>query len=248
MNTTTTPRPEGQAQHNIDCLTADIAKILWRANIRGDDYLSSVKAVRELIVQHLRATPQAAAAGEAVQQGIEALRDICGVMSESKGIAGYHLNGDVFNWDEGSDPLDPKLPNALAALEEIASLAGQPGKGATEDYWAGYRARLDEETTVRPEPANPTLWRYLENAREKLITFHTIGVNRMPDGGFHIYIHPQSVSGETEDYLIWPDPFDHSDMIVNKKDSPKPDVEAFKAFLAKRIAARSPASNDKEQT
>ena len=95
----------------------------------------------------------------------------------------------------------------------------------------------DAATTERPEPTNPTLWRYLRNAYEKKITFHAIGVNPRPDGGFHFYIHPQNVSGETEDYIIWPDPFNWSDMLVNIKDSPPPDVEKFKAFLAKNRAA-----------
>ncbi len=106
-----------------------------------------------------------------------------------------------------------------------------------EAYWRGYKARVDEMMTVVPEPANPTLWRYLQNAHEKQVTFHTIGVHRRSDGGFHLYIHPQSVSGETEDFYIWPDPFNWSDMIVNRKDSPEPDVDAFKKFLEKNLPA-----------
>jgi len=117
--------------------------------------------------------------------------------------------------------------------------AASDGGAKNDDYWRGYKARVDEETTVQPEPKNPTLWRYLQNAPEKQITFHTIGVNRMPDGGFHIYIHPQSVSGETEDYLIWPDPFSWSDMLVNRKDSPPPDVEKFKKWLANSLRTRT---------
>lgn len=105
------------------------------------------------------------------------------------------------------------------------------------DYWAGYRARLDEEMTLRPEPIHPTLWRYLEEARKQQVSFHVLCANQMPDGGFHFYIHPQSVSGATEDFLIWPEPFSHADMIVNKKDSREPDAEAFLRFL-KRAAAK----------
>lgn len=101
---------------------------------------------------------------------------------------------------------------------------------------------LKAMTTEQPEPKNPTLWRYLQNAYDKKITFHSIGVNRMADGGFHFYIHPQGVSGDTEDYLIWPDPFNWSDMLTNKKDSPEPDVEKFKALLAKTFPATKDAA------
>ena len=111
-----------------------------------------------------------------------------------------------------------------------------PDEVKNNDYWRGYRARLDEATIEVPESKHPTLWRYLENAYQKQITFHTIGVNRMPDGGYHFYIHPQNVSGETEDYFIWPDPFNWQDMIVNKKDSPPPDLEKFKAQLKAHMA------------
>lgn len=121
-------------------------------------------------------------------------------------------------------------------LTALAPHFTQQGDAAKDDaYWRGYHARIDELMTELPEPKNPTLWRYLNSAHEKNITFHTIGVNRIPDGGFHFYIHPQSVSGETEDYLIWPDPFNWSDMIVNKKDSPAPNFEKFRKYLSARL-------------
>lgn len=109
------------------------------------------------------------------------------------------------------------------------------------------KARLEGEVerlvnapfVERPESKNPTLWRYLQNAFEKHIAFHSIGVNRIADGGFHFYIHPQTVSGDTEDYLIWPDPFSWEDMLVNRKDSTPPDVEKFKAYLAKHAVRTS---------
>jgi len=107
-----------------------------------------------------------------------------------------------------------------------------------EAYWRGFRACLDEQTRVVPEPANPTLWRYLDNALKKDIIYHSLGVNRRPDGGMDFYIHPTAIDGETEDYLLWPDPFNWSDMIVNKKDSPPPDVEKFKAYLAKQFPSK----------
>ena len=106
----------------------------------------------------------------------------------------------------------------------------------------GREKMINAHFVERPESQHPTLWRYLQNAFEKKITFHSIGVNRMADGGYHFYIHPQHVSGETEDYLIWPDPFNWEDMVVNKKDSPTPDFEKFKACLKKDIdAARKEA-------
>lgn len=108
-----------------------------------------------------------------------------------------------------------------------------------DDYWRGYKARMDEMMVEVPESKNPTLWRYLNTSYDKKITFHTIGVNKMPDGGFHFYIHPQSVSGDTEDYLIWPDHFNWRDMLVNRKDSPAPDIEKFKAYLPARSSQQS---------
>lgn len=94
---------------------------------------------------------------------------------------------------------------------------------------------LEEAMRERPEPKNPTLWRYLQNAHEKQVTFHALAAHRQPDGGFLFYIHPASVSGDTEDYFIWPDPFNWEDMIVNKKDCPPPDVEKFKKLLEREF-------------
>lgn len=42
------------------------------------------------------------------------LKDFSAMMSDSLGIAGYHLNGDVYSWDEGDDPLRAKTDAALA--------------------------------------------------------------------------------------------------------------------------------------
>jgi hypothetical protein len=47
-----TPQPAGMGEWAVNCLTADISKILWRLGIRGDDYHGAVKAVRELALQH----------------------------------------------------------------------------------------------------------------------------------------------------------------------------------------------------
>lgn len=121
---------------------------------------------------------------------------------------------------------------------ESAALAGENER---------LRKALWPDCEMQQEPKNPTLWRYLDNAFKKQITFHSIGVNRMEDGGFHFYIHPQSVSGDTEDYLVWPDPFNWSDMLVNKKDSPPPDVEKFKAFLARSLLSPAPRKEGEEK-
>lgn len=154
----------------------------------------------------------------------------------------YLLNGGLFNPEvmqgEPTRDLIMDLRDDRKALaEENRRLREDGARLEKEAYLRGYEARLNEQFTEQPEPKNPTLWRYLQNAFEKQITFHAIGVNRRPDGGFHFYVHPQDVSGETEDYLIWPDPFSWDDMIVNKKDSPPPDVERFKSFLAKTLSA-----------
>lgn len=121
----------------------------------------------------------------------------------------------------------------------------------TEQFEAGktaaYAEMVEVQTKMMPEPKSPSLWRYLQDAYAKKITFHSIGVNRLPDGGFHFYIHPQSVSGETEDYLVWPDPFSHQDLLVNKKDSPEPDVEKFRAYLKSALKSPTPPSAPHEE-
>lgn len=48
-----------------------------------------------------------------------ALKDFEGMMSESSGIAGYHLNGDVYGWDEGDDPLRDKTCSALTRYADL---------------------------------------------------------------------------------------------------------------------------------
>jgi hypothetical protein len=126
-------------------------------------------------------------------------------------------------------------PAIIAAAAKIGRLCDSTAAPLNEDIAViMLDAFMELQMTERPEPKNSTLWRYLQNAFNKQVTFHALGVNRMPDGGFHFYIHPQHVSGETEDYLIWPDPFNWEDMLVNKKDSPTPDYEAFKRYLAQQ--------------
>lgn len=79
-----------------------------------------------------------------------------------------------------------------------------------------------------PTKKAPSLYEYLDDALKADVSHLSIGINRQPDGGIHFYIHPQAVSGDTEDYLIWPDPFmDNSDLIGNRKNLPMPDVKKF---------------------
>lgn len=44
---------------------------------------------------------------------LEALKDIAALIKESQGVAGYHLNGDVADWDS----LELKLFDAIAKAE-----------------------------------------------------------------------------------------------------------------------------------
>ena len=109
----------------------------------------------------------------------------------------------------------------------------EPQHPAPDEYLRGYKARLDEEITERPEPKHPTLYHYFKSAWDKQVIDHTLRINRRPDGGFDFYIHPSSVSGDTQDYILWDDPFTHEDMLVNKLNSPTPDTVGFKKLLEK---------------
>jgi hypothetical protein len=156
------------------------------------------------------------------------------------------LPGEKWSWleetlrQETHLNADARCKLADRILERLATPSApssKTGEEESDEYWRGYQARLDEQLAERPKPKHPTLWRYLDDAHKNGVTFHALGVNRQPDGGYHFYIHPQSVSGDTQDFLIWPDPFDHTDMLVNRLDSPAPDVEKFKAFLAQELRA-----------
>ena len=92
-----------------------------------------------------------------------------------------------------------------------------------------------------PEPKNPTLWRYLEDSNNNGVIDYHIRAQKMSDGGFKFYIHAAQASSSTEDFYIWPDPFNWHDMVANTKDIPEPDVESFKKALAKAKLAPAPA-------
>lgn len=74
----------------------------------------------------------------------------------------------------------------------------------------------------------PSLYQYLDATLKANVSHLAIGVDRQPDGGIHFYIHPAHISGETEDYLLWPDPFEeNADLMGNRKNLPMPDVKGF---------------------
>jgi hypothetical protein len=54
-----------------------------------------------------------AAMREAIREAHETLKDLESLMRESQGLAGYHLNGDVAEWDS----LDFNIMPALAKLQ-----------------------------------------------------------------------------------------------------------------------------------
>jgi hypothetical protein len=136
----------------------------------------------------------------------------------------------------------------MTPQETIAHLQSQLDECRKErqarELAEGEAKRLREELKFRdkmedlrfellPEPKNPTLWRYIQSSFENgVIDFH-IRVERMSDGGFKFYIHAAQASSSTEDFYIWPDPFNWHDMVANTKDIPEPDVESFKKALAK---------------
>jgi hypothetical protein len=70
LNESTSPDKAGVREHHINNLVADISRILWRLGIRGDDYLSSVKAVRELAIHHTPFLPSPQPAPDAPRAGV----------------------------------------------------------------------------------------------------------------------------------------------------------------------------------
>lgn len=93
----------------------------------------------------------------------------------------------------------------------------------------------------------PSLFQYLDAAFKAGVSHHAIGVSRQPDGGYHFYIHPANVSGATEDFLIWSDPFDEAeDLIGNKLNIPEPDAKRFMEMLRKQRVEESHAPDGVE--
>jgi hypothetical protein len=176
-------------------------------------------------------------------------------LTEAKALAakGELIGGSGTNWPNAEGRVVDAAGNASGTEQAAPFTPGgctvEGGPDLTDALNAAVASRAvpiserEPDLTMQPEPKHPTLWRYFDNAHKKQITYHSIGVNQRPDGGYHFYIHPQAVSGDTEDYLVWPDPFNWSDMIVNRKDSPAPDVEKFKALLAREFPPTPPKTS-----
>lgn len=60
-----------------------------------------------------QAIKRAEAAESLVAELREALKSVSAIMSDSRGVAGYHLNGDIYGWDEGDPPLRSEVEAAL---------------------------------------------------------------------------------------------------------------------------------------
>lgn len=72
----------------------------------------------------------------------------------------------------------------------------------------------------------------LRHIKSGVIDF-SIRAEEQPGATVKFYIHPTSVSGDTLDFLLWEDPDNQYDLLMNEKECPKPDTEKFLLLLRK---------------
>lgn len=75
----------------------------------------------------------------------------------------------------------------------------------------------------------------LRNIRAGVIDF-AIRAEEQPGATVKFYIHPAQVSGDTLDFLLWDDPENGYDLLMNEQLCPKPDQEKFRKLLRVRLA------------
>lgn len=76
-----------------------------------------------------------------------------------------------------------------------------------------------------------TLHAYLRrNIKAGVIDF-SIRAEMQPGDTVKFYIHPESVSGDTEDYLLWDDPETGFDLLMPESAVPVPSDERFREFI-----------------
>jgi hypothetical protein len=69
---------------------------------------------------------------EALRVAREALEAVQAIADESKGIAGWHQNGDIATWDE----LLPEVPHALEVLSQLSAQSEAPAEDDPVALWA----------------------------------------------------------------------------------------------------------------
>lgn len=75
----------------------------------------------------------------------------------------------------------------------------------------------------------------LRNIRAGVIDF-SIRAEEQPGSTVKFYIHPAHVGGDTLDFLLWDDPENGYDLLMNEQQCPKPDPEKFRKLLRARLA------------
>ena len=75
---------------------------------RADSILALLSAEREGEVEKLR---------EVLKKSKEAMSDLINIATESRGIDGWHMNGDILFWEQ-CEPLQDMI-DALAKIEEV---------------------------------------------------------------------------------------------------------------------------------
>lgn len=79
----------------------------------------------------------------------------------------------------------------------------------------------------KPEILHTYLLRHIKAG---VIDF-AIRAEEQPGATVKFYIHPASVSGDTLDFLLWEDPENGYDLLMNAQQCPRPDVERFRKML-----------------
>ena len=115
------------------------------------DYKDTIDQLKQALVDRTKELEMVKRIANELQQGndelaeqvelLQAFRDeVIGVMNNSQGVAGWHLNGDIASWDE----LLPDIPESTPAqcLDEIRAQAGRAG------FIAGINARRGIEYDV----------------------------------------------------------------------------------------------------
>ena len=92
-----------------------------RYSRENQDYLSVLARMKPEQIQHMEislnnALSDADMLRRDVKGLVEALEGLLGVIGESRGVSGYHLNGEIAEWDEFQEVYDATA--ALAAYRK----------------------------------------------------------------------------------------------------------------------------------
>jgi hypothetical protein len=108
-----------------------------------------------------------------------------------------------------------------------------------KDNMLDRQSKLDALTAVALQPvvSQPEILHayLLRNIRAGVIDF-AIRAEEQPGATVKFYIHPAHESGDTLDFLLWDDPENGYDLLMNEQQCPKPDPEKFRKLLRARLA------------